>query len=475
MKEKQAKQHTPMSTPTTTDLDFQFTISDLKRMDFALPYAMLKGPDRLALVVLLEQAQCPETMCAQYFIASRHSLKTMAKQLDWAAMAKAPVSGTGAKPKRVKAYSTALFRLLHDIDAALMRSVNADLAQADWSGNLAFGDPDTQLRAQPSPPKPPGEPWYDAATWSAAHAEAAAGKSDESREWKRALESMQSNGEHKSYATLAKVSALDAIKKTHPNFAEVIEFVATQIALAKRKNTPHLRLTPVLLEGPPGVGKSHFARVLARVLGTELNTINIASQSAGFVLSGLHRSWSGGCMGDVASTLKRSQTLSPVFFLDELDKPGQGGKSDPLGPLYALLEKDSAARFTDEYLSVAINASHITWLAAVNDASSLPPPLLSRFTRFAIAAPTAQDMRNMARSHYQQLRLDWSELPAQMPDEWLKAIESLSLRAMGQHLESALGRAAMRAEMAGTGSVELQAEDMHMLPHAKPRIGFLAG
>ena len=180
-------------------------------------------------------------------------------------------------------------------------------------------------------------------------------------------------------------------------------------------------------------------------------------------------------MGDVASTLKRSQTLSPVFFLDELDKPGQGGKSDPLGPLYALLEKESAARFTDEYLSVAINASHITWLAAVNDASSLPPPLLSRFTRFAIAAPIAQDMRNMARSHYQQLRLDWSELPAQMPDEWLKAIESLSLRAMGQHLESALGRAAMRAEMAGTGSVELQAEDMHMAPHAKPRIGFLAG
>lgn len=464
-----------MHTFTTADLDFEFTLSDLQRLDFALPYATFIGPDRLALAGLLLQVQCPEKMCAHYFIANRHHLKDTAKQMDRVAMAKAQACATGTQPKHVNAYSTALFRMQQQIDSALTRDFAPDLKQMDWPDNLVLEDDETKSGPDTSNAAPPGEPWYDAGTWSAAYAEANASKSDDSREWKRALESMQDTGTHKRYATLPSLSTFESLKSSHPNFTEVIDFVAAEVALGKRKKTKGFSLPPLLLEGPAGVGKSHFAHALAGVIGTDVRTLNMASQSAGFVLAGLHRSWSGGCMGEVATSLKRSATLSPIFFLDELDKATREGKSDPVGPLYALLEKDSAARFSDEYLVMEINASQIIWLAAANDASCLPHPLLSRFARFAIASPTPHDMRRMAQAHYQQLRDAWSELPAAMPNTWLNALESLSMRAMGQQLERALGRAAIRAELAETSLVDLREEDMQADSEKKARMGFLAG
>lgn len=178
-------------------------------------------------------------------------------------------------------------------------------------------------------------------------------------------------------------------------------------------------------------------------------------------------------MGEVAACLKRSETLSPIFFLDELDKSNREAKSDPLGPLYALLERASAARFTDEYLGVAINASQVIWLAAANDVSSVPPPLLSRFTRFSIAPQTPQEMRHMVGAYFQQLRESWTELPDQIPEAWLSNLESLSMRAMGQALERALGRAAIRAEVEGNAPIELRAEDMQTNSIKRPRMGFI--
>ncbi|WP_157673027.1 AAA family ATPase [Curvibacter sp. AEP1-3] len=441
-------------------------------MDFTLPYATLNATDRLALAALLLQAECPPTVRAQYFISFRSQLKDAAKRMDWDAMAKARAGTASSNRKRVKAYSTALFRLLEQIDMALMREMAADLKLSTLSEELAIGEDAKEVCASMDQA---GERWYDATTWQAAFDEANAGKSDEAREWKRALQSLKDAGTHKPYAALPDLIALDALKTRHPNFAEVIEFIGTQLAMAKRKKIGAFRVPPVLLEGAPGVGKSHFASALADVLGTTVHTVNVASQSAGFVLSGLHRSWSNGCMGEVATCLKRSQTLSPVFFLDELDKAGREGKSDPLGPLYALLEKNSAARFVDEYLNVGINASFISWVAAVNDTSNLPAPLLSRFTRFAIAAPTSDDMLQMAKSRYQQMRSNWTELPESMPKEWLGALAHLTPRAMGQRLERALGLAAIRAERTNSCCVLLNADDIYIETSTKPRMGFLAG
>ena len=52
-----------------------------------------------------------------------------------------------------------------------------------------------------------------------------------------------------------------------PNFGEVLDDVKRHVALAQDSQDT-LEVTPMLLLGPPGVGKTHFARQMADLLGT---------------------------------------------------------------------------------------------------------------------------------------------------------------------------------------------------------------
>jgi flagellar biosynthesis GTPase FlhF len=58
---------------------------------------------------------------------------------------------------------------------------------------------------------------------------------------------------------------LGTLRKQQPHFSEVVDLILGQLRLAEVKGTP-LRLPPILLIGPPGVGKTHFTFQLAQVL-----------------------------------------------------------------------------------------------------------------------------------------------------------------------------------------------------------------
>ena len=109
----------------------------------------------------------------------------------------------------------------------------------------------------------------------------------------------------------------------------------------------------MLLLGPPGVGKTHFARELAQLLGTGMGFISMSSLTAGWVLSGASSQWKGARPGKVFETLVDGQYANPVMVVDEIDKAGGEHAYDPLGALYSLLEHDTAGRFTDEFAEVA--------------------------------------------------------------------------------------------------------------------------
>src|SRR6187431_1748494 len=174
-----------------------------------------------------------------------------------------------------------------------------------------------------------------------------------------------------------------------PNFTEVLDDVRRHVALAQ-DSRDGLEVTPMLLLGPPGIGKTHFARKLAELLGTGMSLVPMSSMTAGWLLSGSSSQWKGAKPGKVFEALVDGQYANPVIVVDEIDKAAADAQYDPLGSLYSLLEHDTAGAFMDEFAEVAIDASQVIWIMTANDERSIPEPILNRMNVFAIEAPSLE-------------------------------------------------------------------------------------
>lgn len=298
-------------------------------------------------------------------------------------------------------------------------------------------------------------------------------KSDEDQTYCELLARAAERPLLRTVAQPPRAQAVLELVRTLPNFAEAITHVAEQLALHRLRQDGVFQPAPMLLLGPPGVGKSHFAQALAQLLGSTVHTLQLASQSSGWVLSGLDRGWSGARPGQVFDTLAFGDTLSPVVVLDEIDKVNPDARNHPLGPLYALLEPMTASKFRDEFVEFTVDTSQVIWIATANDEKDIPPALLSRFVVFRIEAPTGDELGVVLQTMYRQAAAGIPGAPAHMPPAWQATSRGLSLRAARMAIGKALGRAVLRAELKGQETVELLARDLDdAKPDRRPRMGF---
>jgi ATP-dependent Lon protease len=247
--------------------------------------------------------------------------------------------------------------------------------------------------------------------------------------------------------------AMEHLYDEMPNFGEVLDDVRRQLALC-HDSRDALEITPMLLLGPPGIGKTHFAREVAQLLGTGLGFISMSSLTAGWVLSGASSQWKGARPGKVFETLVDGAYANPVMVVDEIDKARAEHAYDPLGALYSLLEHDTAGSFTDEFAEVPIDASQLIWVATANDERCIPEPILNRMNVFEVQAPDAEAARTIALRLYTKLRQahDWGQRFEPQPSEAvLERLAGLAPREMRRAWMTGFGN----ARLAGRSAIEL--------------------
>jgi ATP-dependent Lon protease len=281
-------------------------------------------------------------------------------------------------------------------------------------------------------------------------------------------ERMLDTGAERFLTTPSSSEALAPLAEECPNFDEVVGDLTRYLGLA-HAGDGGFNVMPILLLGDPGVGKTHFARRLAKAMQTECELISMNALSAGFVITGSSASWKGAKCGKVAERLVRGQYANPVVVLDEVEKASGSSQSDPLAALYQLLEPETARAFRDEYIDVEIDASQIFWILTANRTEGIPAPLLNRMAVYEVPAPTAQQAAGIAQGIYAALlrELKLVKFAARLDGAVVDRMAGVSPRDMRKTLLDALGYAVAAERQ------EVMAEDVRVRPApGKSRIGF---
>lgn len=235
---------------------------------------------------------------------------------------------------------------------------------------------------------------------------------------------------------------LAGIRLTCPTFQAVIDLVDRAVALSILTETP-LSVPPILLLGPPGVGKTHASKAIAKALGTTVHAFSCATNSdCQQLVVGHPTSWRGSRMGVVNEALVGGDTAQPAILLDEIDKFESHRDEQPYHVLLNLLEVENSAALQDEYLRIPFDLSRSIIIATANDADRLPQYIQDRLVMFDIAAPSGADLLLITRYIAQAAIEEARGAIARPSDEVVARLARANPRRITRIVRLALGYAA---------------------------------
>lgn len=182
---------------------------------------------------------------------------------------------------------------------------------------------------------------------------------------------------------------LIALSARHPHFHDVIDFLEPYVKVSYLTGRP-LKFPPLLIAGPPGIGKSKFMDELYEVFGYPRRVMHGSEVTHGAAIAGLQQTWSTAHQGYVAETMLATKLINPLITFDELDKTCAFHGENPsiTSALLRVLEPLEAKNFRDAFFNTPHDVSMVNWIFTCNQPLMISNALMTRFTTIYVYPPT---------------------------------------------------------------------------------------